>query len=178
MFWSDSIYLDSIIDDYRIGSTKIGRGLVGAGGELGLRPRGLRCALAARAARSRRMLAACARSQLLFCTAKNIWIHTKNIWLHTLYEFIFVWIHTFKVQKHIWIHTEFIVYMNSYVVWVHTFHRTRKKSPRELIDHNTCATTTPLHCLDKAIFLYLSYYKWKNDVTKQIRLNNPKLANI
>ncbi len=42
-----------------------GRGLVGAGGELGLRPRGSHCALEARAC-----------SQLLFCTSKNIWIHT------------------------------------------------------------------------------------------------------
>jgi hypothetical protein len=50
-----------IIDDYRIGSTKIGRGLVGAGGELGLCPRSSRCALAALAARSRRALAACTR---------------------------------------------------------------------------------------------------------------------
>jgi hypothetical protein len=53
-----------------------GRGLVGAGGELRLCPCGSRCTLAACAARLQRALAACVRSQLLFCTAKNICIHT------------------------------------------------------------------------------------------------------
>jgi hypothetical protein len=47
-------------------------GMVVAGGELGLCPRGSLCALVSCAARSRCMLAAHARSQLLFCTAKNI----------------------------------------------------------------------------------------------------------
>ncbi len=72
----------------RIGSTKIGRGLVGAGGELRLRPCSSRCALAARAVRLRRMLAARAHSQLLpkiyefvhdnckkYMNSYIIWIH-------------------------------------------------------------------------------------------------------
>jgi hypothetical protein len=76
----------SRFDYEKIGSTKIGRGLVGAGGELGLRPCGSRCALAARAARSQLALhARDAHSRLAhahsFCkkymnsymiTAKNI----------------------------------------------------------------------------------------------------------
>ncbi len=89
MFWSDSIYLDSNLGDYRIGSTKIGRGLVGAGGELRLRPRGSRWALAACAARLRRALVARARSQLLLKIYEFIHDNCKKymnsyiIWIHT-----------------------------------------------------------------------------------------------
>ncbi len=82
----------------RIGSTKIGHGLVGGRrwawallSRLALRARSSRCALAARAARSRCALAGRARSQLIFCTAK-------------IYEFI---------------HDNCKKYMNSYIIWIH-----------------------------------------------------------
>ncbi len=107
-------------------------------------------ALRTRTARSR---LACARS-FYFDTAKNIWIHTKNIWIHTLYEFIFVWIRTFKVHK---IH-EFI--LNSLYIWIHMLYEFIHSTELEIknfpgnrtIHHNTCATNTPPHCLDKPIF--------------------------
>ncbi len=90
-----------------------GHGLVGAGGELGLCPRGLSCMLAAHAAHSRHILAACARSHFLFCTAK---IYEFILYMNSyLYEFIF-----FKCKKCMnsyWIHHlyEFISCMNSYI---------------------------------------------------------------
>jgi hypothetical protein len=100
------LYLDLIIDDYRIGSTKIGRGLVGAGGELGLCPRGLRCALAARTARLRRALAARARLQLLHKIYEFIHGNCKNI-----YEFI----HNMNSYLYEFIYLKCKIYMNSYM---------------------------------------------------------------
>ncbi len=72
-----------------------GRGLVGAGGELGLRPRGSRCALAA--------CAACLRRALMAA-------------LHTLRRQI--WIHTLKSTNSYtrWPMNSFI-HMNSYTLW-------------------------------------------------------------
>ena len=150
MFWSDSIYLELIIDDYRIRSTKIGRSLVGAGGELGLRPRSSRCMLAARARRSRALAAF-----ILHCkkymnsymiTAKNYeFIHNMNSYL---YEFIYLkckkymnlyWIHR------IWIHMQYeFILSTGWEVNFFPWNRT--------INHNICATTTPLHCLEILIF--------------------------
>ncbi len=83
-----------------------------------------------------------------------------------LYEFIYL-----KCKKYISIHTEFIVYMNSYAVWFHTFHRTRFFfSWNRTIAHNTCATTTPPH--QKLDFLFLLDAAALNFLRKNICILN------
>ncbi len=143
-----------------------GRGLVGAGGELGLCPwgsccvltacaallqlvlrtSGMHCTLAAHACRLRALAAL-----ILHCKKYMIsyMITAKNIRIHTWYEFIFVWIHIFKVQKVY----EFI--LTSSYTWIHMLYEFIHSTGCKIknfpwnwtISHNTCTTTTPPHCL-------------------------------
>jgi hypothetical protein len=80
-------------------------------------------------------------------------------------------------------------YMNSYwihSIWIHILYEFIHSTGREIkrfswkwtINHMTCSTTPPLYQFVCLNFLYIRFYKWDNDVTKRIRLNNPKLANI
>jgi hypothetical protein len=65
----------------RIGSTKIGRGLVGAGGELGLCSRGSRCALAA-------FILHCKKYMNSYMITAKIYEFIRNMNSY-LYEFIY-----------------------------------------------------------------------------------------
>ncbi len=65
-----------------------GRGLVGAGGELGLRPRGSRCALAACAARSRPDMNSYIKKYEFMYPATYEFIHPYEFIYPMTYEFI------------------------------------------------------------------------------------------
>ncbi len=113
-----------------------GRSLVGAGGELGLCPRGSRCALTAHAARSRHALRArgmrsrLARAHSFYFSLQKIYefIHDncKKYMNSYIIRIIFVWIHIFKVQKIY----EFI--LNSSYIWIHMLYEFIHSTGREI----------------------------------------------
>ncbi len=106
-----------------------GCSLVKAGGVLGLSPCGLHYALTAWALPSQFALRICGSG---FTLTKTKWIYLlqSNKWIHLFCTAKNLWIHIVRIQicRNSYISTiEFIEYMNSYIVWVHTFYYKRNK---------------------------------------------------